>query len=70
MPVLRMPAMIRTVARRLHPWLAWLFVHLMNLVGYQNRLLVFLQWTWNYVTHNRAARLITGASPFPLRRER
>ena len=49
-------------------WLAWLFVHLMNLVGYQNRLLVFLQWMWNYVTHNRAARLITGASPFPLRR--
>ncbi len=49
-------------------WLAWLFVHLMNLVGYQNRLLVFLQWMWNYVTRNRAARLITGASPFPLRR--
>jgi NADH dehydrogenase len=49
-------------------WLAWLFVHLMNLVGYQNRLLVLLQWAWNYVTRNRAARLITGASPFPLRR--
>ncbi len=49
-------------------WLVWLFVHLMNLVGYQNRLLVFLQWALNYVTRNRAARLITGASPFPLRR--
>jgi NADH dehydrogenase len=49
-------------------WLAWLFVHLMNLVGYQNRLLVFMQWMWNYVTRNRAARLITGASPFPLRK--
>jgi len=45
-------------------WLAWLFVHLMNLVGYQNRLLVILQWAWNYFTHNRAARLITGRSPF------
>jgi NADH dehydrogenase len=49
-------------------WLAWLFVHLMNLVGYQNRLLVLLQWTWNYLTRNRAARLITGESPLPLRR--
>lgn len=49
-------------------WLAWLFVHLMNLVGYENRLLVLFQWAWNYVTRNRAARLITGESPFPLRR--
>jgi NADH:ubiquinone reductase (H+-translocating) len=49
-------------------WLAWLFVHLLYLVGYQNRLLVLLQWAWNYVTRNRAARLITGPTPFPLRR--
>jgi NADH dehydrogenase len=40
-------------------WLAWLFVHLMQLVGFQNRLLVFIQWAWNYWTRNRAARLIT-----------
>lgn len=40
-------------------WLAWLFVHLMNLVGFQNRLLVFIQWAWNYFTRNRSARLIT-----------
>ena len=48
-------------------WLAWLFVHLINLVGYQNRLLVVLQWAWNYFTHNRAARLITGRRTFRLR---
>ncbi len=48
-------------------WLAWLFVHLTNLIGYENRLLVMLQWAWNYFTRNRAARLITGESPFPLR---
>jgi NADH:ubiquinone reductase (H+-translocating) len=40
-------------------WLAWLFVHLMQLVGFENRLLVLLQWGWNYVTRSRSARLIT-----------
>ena len=47
-------------------WLAWLFIHLLGLVTFQNRLLVLIQWAWNYVTFNRAARLITGDSPFPL----
>ncbi len=46
-------------------WLAWLFVHLMYLVEFQNRLLVLLQWSWNYVTWNRAARLITGENRAP-----
>lgn len=41
-------------------WLAWLFVHLMRLVGYENRISVFVQWAYNYVTRNRSARLITG----------
>jgi NADH dehydrogenase len=40
-------------------WLAWLFIHLMALVSFQNRLLVFLQWAWSYVSFNRSARLIT-----------
>jgi NADH dehydrogenase len=48
-------------------WLAWLFIHLLFLVEFENRVLVFLQWGWNYFTRNRSARLITGASPFPLR---
>jgi NADH:ubiquinone reductase (H+-translocating) len=39
-------------------WFLWLFVHLMYLVGFENRLLVFVQWAWNYVTRNRGARLI------------
>jgi NADH dehydrogenase len=47
-------------------WLAWLFIHLLYLVEFQNRLLVLLQWGWNYFTRNRAARLITGPSPLPL----
>lgn len=40
-------------------WLTWLFVHLMHLVQFQNRVLVFMQWAWSYLTWNRAARLIT-----------
>jgi NADH dehydrogenase len=41
-------------------WLAWLFVHLMYLVGFENRVLVLIKWTYNYITRNRGARLITG----------
>jgi len=44
-------------------WLVWLFVHLMSLVGHQNRVLVLVQWAWNYFTRNRSARLITGVLP-------
>ncbi len=44
----------------LFAWLMWLFVHLMLIVQFQNRLLVLTQWLWCYVTHNRSARLITG----------
>jgi NADH dehydrogenase len=39
-------------------WLAWLFVHLLYLVGFENKLLVMIQWAWNYFTRNRRARLI------------
>ena len=41
-------------------WLAWLFVHIAYLIGYQNRILVLLQWAFKYVTFNPRARLITG----------
>ena len=41
-------------------WLAWLFVHLMKLVEFENRVLVLVQWAWYYFSRNRAARLITG----------
>ena len=41
-------------------WLAWLFIHLWFLVGFEDRLLVFTQWAWNYMSRNRSARLITG----------
>jgi NADH:quinone reductase (non-electrogenic) len=41
-------------------WLAWLFIHLMNLVGFSNRILVFVHWGFLYLTFDRGARLITG----------
>jgi NADH:ubiquinone reductase (H+-translocating) len=40
-------------------WLIWLFVHLWYLVGFENRLLVFIQWFFSFATHGRGARLIT-----------
>jgi NADH dehydrogenase len=41
-------------------WLVWLFIHLTWLVQFENRILVLVQWAWNYLTRNRSARLITG----------
>ena len=41
-------------------WVAWLFLHIMKLVGFRNRLGVLLQWTWAYFTYQRSVRLITG----------
>jgi NADH dehydrogenase len=47
-------------------WLIWIFIHLLYIVEFQNRLLILLQWSWLYVTYDRSARLITGKSPPPL----
>jgi NADH dehydrogenase len=41
-------------------WLLWSFAHLWFLVGFRNRVAVFLDWTWAYATFDRSARLITG----------
>ncbi|HEY3117702.1 MAG TPA: NAD(P)/FAD-dependent oxidoreductase [Chloroflexota bacterium] len=43
-------------------WLAWLFIHLYMLIGFENRVLVLMQWAWSYLTWNRGARLITETS--------
>jgi NADH dehydrogenase len=44
-------------------WLMWLFVHILYLARFENRLLVLFQWGWNYVSRNRTARLITNHEP-------
>jgi NADH dehydrogenase len=46
-------------------WLTWLLVHLWYLVGFQNRVLVFIRWSFSFVTHGRGARLITEAEMQP-----
>jgi len=49
-------------------WLAWLFIHILFLIGFRNRIIVLLQWTWAWFTYGRSARLITGTTPVPLAR--
>jgi NADH dehydrogenase len=46
-------------------WLSWVSVHLFFLVGFRNRVAVFLSWGWTYLTFNRGARLITGSPLLP-----
>lgn len=50
-------------------WLMWLFVHILYLVEYDNRLLVATQWAWNYFTRNRGARLITHQRDLALKKK-
>lgn len=40
-------------------WLAWLFIHLLFLIGFRNRWMVLTEWAWDYITYNHSARLIT-----------
>jgi len=44
-------------------WLAWLFIHVLLLIGFRNRAIVVFQWAWTYMTYQRGARLITGETP-------
>lgn len=41
-------------------WILWSWVHIFVLIGFRNRVMVFLEWVWAYVTHQRSGRLITG----------
>ena len=46
-------------------WLAWLFIHLIFLIGFRNRLAVLFQWTYSYFSFRRSARIITYLPPEP-----
>ncbi len=46
-------------------WLAWLFIHILFLIGFRNRMIVMIQWAWSYLTYERGARLITGSDELP-----
>ena len=40
-------------------WMAWLFIHILYLIGFRNRVIVLLEWLWAYLRYEKAARLIT-----------
>ena len=42
----------------LFAWMVWMFVHLMSIVGFRNRLVILTNWIWNYMTYDRGTRLI------------
>jgi NADH:ubiquinone reductase (H+-translocating) len=46
-------------------WLAWLFIHILFLIGFRNRIVVMINWAWAYLTYERGARLITGSNELP-----
>jgi NADH dehydrogenase len=46
-------------------WLAWLFIHILFLIGFRNRLIVMIQWAFSYFSYERGARLITGSDELP-----
>lgn len=49
-------------------WLAWLFVHLISLLGVRNRIMVLINWMWNYFTYSSGLRILMRPGRFPLRR--
>lgn len=46
-------------------WLTWMFVHLISIVGVKNRVMVFINWIWNYITYDQSLRLIIRSKPLP-----
>jgi NADH dehydrogenase len=44
-------------------WLLWLAVHIFELIGFRNRMLVLINWGWNYISYERAVRLILPSAP-------
>lgn len=51
-------------------WLTWVFIHILYLIGFRNRILVMMQWAWAWVTYQRGIRLITGSPEVHLERPR
>jgi len=54
----------------LFAWLTWLFVHLIYLIGFRNKISVLMQWTYSYFAYKRGARIIVTAPPQSLTRNR
>lgn len=39
-------------------WFVWMFVHLISIIGVKNKLFIFINWIWNYITYDQSLRLI------------
>jgi NADH dehydrogenase len=44
-------------------WVLWLFVHLMSILGVKNKLIIFINWAWNYMTYDQTLRLLLQPKP-------
>lgn len=51
-------------------WVLWVFIHIAQLIGFRNRIIVLTQWAWAYLMYQRGVRLITGEPYLGLRRAR
>lgn len=49
-------------------WLAWMFIHLISILGMRNRLMVLINWMWNYMTYSTSLRLLIRPTRFPERK--
>jgi NADH dehydrogenase len=49
-------------------WLLWAIIHVFLLIGFENRILVSMQWVWRYFTYERGARLIATGTPLAIRK--
>jgi NADH:ubiquinone reductase (H+-translocating) len=49
-------------------WILWAIIHVYLLIGFENRMLVSMQWLWRYLTYERGARLIATSAPMPSRK--
>lgn len=49
-------------------WWAWMFIHLISIMGMRNKLNVMLNWVWNYITYSTSLRLLMRPTKYPLRR--
>ncbi len=59
-PSLMLRLLLRMVVRTAQPfaWFVWLFVHLFSILGTKNKLFIFVNWVWNYVTYDQSLRLV------------
>ena len=49
-------------------WVAWMFVHLISLLGMRNKITVLINWMWSYFTYSTSLRILLHSTKFPLRR--